>query len=382
MDDSSQSPAKELDDLRAALDAHAIVAITNSRGKITFANDKFCEISQYSREELLGQDHRMINSGYHPPEFFRDLWTTISRGQVWRGQIRNRAKDGSLYWVDTTIVPFLADDGRPRQYVAIRADVTRRVLAEERVLQMNAELEKRVAERTAQLEKANRELEAFSYSISHDLRAPLRAMNGFSQAVIEDFGDLIPAEGRRYLETIRQNAEHMGDLIDDLLAFSRLSRKPLEREPIAMNRLVDSALDELGRPWPDRKVELQVASLPDCQGDASLLRQVWINLLGNALKYSGKCEVARIEVGSRVAEDGTCEYHVRDNGAGFDMRYVHKLFGVFSRLHRAEDYDGTGVGLAIVQRIVQRHGGRIRAEGRPNEGACFYFTLNEEGGAS
>lgn len=368
---------REIGDLKMALDEHAIVAITDPQGRITYVNDKFCAISKYSRDELIGQDHRIINSGHHSKEFIRDLWRTIAQGRVWHGEIMNRAKDGSHYWVDTTIVPFLNEQGKPRQYVAIRADISERKRAEQTIQRLNAELEERVIERTAQLEAANRELEAFSYSVSHDLRAPLRAVDGFSQAVIEDFGPLLPEEGKRQLNTIRYAAQRMGKLIDDLLSFSRLNRHPLKREPVDMNMLVRSVADELGATWTDREIEWRIDTLPSCRGDPALLRQVWLNLLSNALKYTRKREQTAIEVGVEEGPEGTA-YRVQDNGVGFDMRYADKLFGVFQRLHRIEEYDGTGVGLAIVQRIVHRHGGRVWARSAPDQGATFCFTLAEK----
>lgn len=368
---------KEVGDLKAALDEHAIVAITDPRGRITYVNDKFCAISKYRRDELLGQDHRIINSGFHPKEFIHDLWATIGRGRVWHGELKNRAKDGSYYWVDTTIVPFLNDDGRPRQYVAIRADITERKAAEETILRLNTELEQRVRDRTAQLELTNRELEAFSYSVSHDLRAPLRAIDGFSQAVLEDFGPLLPEEGQRQLQTIRYSSQRMGALIDDLLTFARLNRQDLSKRPIDTARMVRETLAELGFPWADRQIQVRVGQLTPNLGDPVLVRQVWVNLISNAVKYTRRRAVAEIDIGETVV-DGQLAYFIRDNGVGFDMRYAGKLFGVFQRLHRIEDYDGTGVGLATVQRIVQRHGGRVWAEAVVDQGATFYFHLGME----
>lgn len=369
------SALKDNADLREALNEHAIVAITNAKGKITFVNEKFCAISKYSRAELIGQDHRIINSGHHTKEFFRTLWDTITEGGVWHGEIKNRAKDGSYYWVDTTIVPFLDPEGKPRQYIAIRADISERKRIEQEVLELNVDLEKRVAERTEELQIANKELESFSYSVSHDLRAPLRAVDGFSQAVIEDYGSQLPEEGQRYLKTIRSGAQKMGALIDDLLTFSRLHRLPIRSVPTNTEALVRGVLLEILAGEGERSIKTNISNLQPSLGDPALLKQVWTNLLSNALKYTRKRSPALIDIGSQE-RDGETVYFVRDNGTGFDMRYVDKLFGVFQRLHRVEDYEGTGVGLAIVQRIVHRHGGRVWAEGVSDQGATFYFTLS------
>jgi PAS domain S-box-containing protein len=269
----------------------------------------------------------------------------------------------------------LDDDGAVRLVVVQVGDVSARRAAEDEVIRLNAELEVRVAERTAELQAAVKELEAFSYSVSHDLRAPLRALDGFSQALIEDHGRTLPDEGQRYLRIIRETAQKMGRLIDDLLNFARLSRQSLTRRPVDHDKLVHHAWDSLAAQREGRAIQFCVGALPPGDGDPALLRQVWINLLANAVKYSRRREQAVIEVGSAAGADGVVEYFVRDNGAGFDMRYAHKLFGVFERLHRAEEFEGTGVGLAIVHRIVTRHGGAVRAEGAPDRGATFRFTL-------
>ena len=239
------------------------------------------------------------------------------------------------------------------------------------------DLEQRVAERTAQLQESNRELEAFSYSVSHDLRSPLRAMDGFSRIVLEDYASDLPGEAQRYLGLVRDNAQQMGSLIDHLLAFSRLGRQPLTKEPVVVSDLVRSVLAALSTELDGQKVEITIGDLPPCQADPALLRQVFANLLGNALKFAQTRDAAIIEVGCDN-HTGKSVYFVKDNGVGFDMRYANKLFGVFQRLHRAEDYPGTGVGLATVQRIIHRHGGRIWAEAEPDKGATFYFTIEGE----
>jgi PAS domain S-box-containing protein len=367
---------KELSEMKTALDEHAIVAITNPQGKITFVNDKFCAISKYAREELIGQDHRIINSGYHSKEFIRELWTTIGRGQVWRGEIQNRAKDGSRYWVATTIVPFLDDAGKPRQYVAIRADITERKRAEGEITLLNAELERRVAERTSQLESANRELEAFSYSVSHDLRAPLRGIDGFARILQEDCAALLDDEGRRALAIICSESKRMGQLIDDLLGFSRMSRKELEATVVDMAELAQSVFDGLLTETVKHAPEFVLKPLPKVLGDRATLRQVLVNLLGNAVKFTAHQANPVIELGA-VSEGGVATFYVKDNGVGFDEKYRAKLFGVFQRLHSEDEFEGTGVGLALVQRIVHRHGGKVWAEGRLGAGATFSFSLPE-----
>jgi light-regulated signal transduction histidine kinase (bacteriophytochrome) len=243
------------------------------------------------------------------------------------------------------------------------------------VRQHAAELETRVLERTAELEAVNKELSSFSYSVSHDLRAPLRAVDGYARMLEEDYAARLDEEGRRLLGVIRQSAGRMGLLIDDLLAFSRLSRQPIVRQTVDSGALVREVLGEVRG---DSKADVEIGELQTAQGDRALLKQVWVNLVSNALKYSSKREGARVEIGSQVEGEENI-YWVRDNGAGFDMRYAAKLFGVFQRLHSNEEFVGTGVGLAIVQRVVTRHGGRVWAEGKPGEGACFSFSLPRHG---
>ena len=243
--------------------------------------------------------------------------------------------------------------------------------------QAHDELEQRVIERTAQLEAANHELEAFSYSISHDLRSPLRAINGFARILLEEHAPSLVEEAQEYCQLLRDNAQHMGQLIDDLLAFSRLSRQPLTKQTVAPADLVRQALNDLRAMQGERRLDFRIGALPLCQADPALLKQVLVNLLANAIKFTSRREMAVITVDCH-AEQGEPVYFVQDNGVGFNMAYVDKLFGVFQRLHRADEYEGTGVGLAIVQRIIHRHGGRIWAEAAVDQGATFSFTLGGE----
>ena len=519
---TSQEALKELADQKFALDQHAIVAVTDVQGTITYVNDKFCVISQYSEDELIGQNHRILNSGHHPKEFFRQMYHTIANGKVWHGEIKNRAKNGSMYWVDTTIVPFVGADGKPRQYVAVRADITERKLAaealaaqatelsrsqqaleaqslmlqsvldsmaeglvaadehgkfliwnraaerivgygptdistpgwsehygnylpdgvtlfpteqlplvraihgepstaeiflrnpkvtqgtwieasgsplkdkdgvvrggvvafrditkkradERQIQELNDELEHRVIERTAQLETVNKELESFSYSVSHDLRAPLRHIIGFSRMLLEEFGPTLDPGAQHYLDRILTGTQKMGLLVDELLSLAKVGRHAIVRQAIRLNAVVEEVVTMLEPDSQGREVQWVIADLPLVECDPVLVKQIFQNLLANALKFTRTRAPAVIQVNCIESTlDGQPVLMVRDNGIGFSMKYVDKLFGVFQRLHRPEDFEGTGIGLATVQRIVQKHGGRVWAEGEVDKGATFYFTL-------
>ena len=621
-EDDLRGSLKEISDYKYALDESSIVAITDQKGVIKYVNDKFCEISKYERNELLGEDHRIINSGHHPKQFISDLWKTIASGRIWKGQFKNKAKDGSYYWVDTTIIPFLNNGGKPYQYVSIRSDITLRKEAEALLLQkakqiedileriadgfialdsqfrytyannqigkmtgrdpksligkyvwdefpdaigsatykaferafkeqqylceldsypplnlwqenhiypsegglavfirditfqkrheqeihsayqrlafhftntplgvmewetdgnviqwseqaenmlgwkagevigrniadldlnlpeqapdgdkltrmlldgelerligttrnktksgkiihtewyssvlknddgeiisivslinditarkeaeqlitnLNEELESKVIARTEQLERVNSDLEAFSYSVSHDLRAPLRAINGYSTMLQDLYGAQLDGRADRLINTIVSGTVNMGRLIDDLLKFSRLGRKELTIEPVNMYSLLQDCIHEIKLSYPELNPSVDIQALPACLGDRLTLRQVWMNLVGNAMKYSSKIELPVISISFKETKR-TVTYVINDNGVGFDMQYADKLFGVFQRLHRQSEFEGTGIGLALVKRIIEKHEGKVWADAEVGKGATFYFTLTK-----
>lgn len=357
-------------ELRAILEASTdLVLLADERGIIHASNGRLETLVKKSGEQLIGRSAREIL----PEAVFSSRLGQVRRVlETGRGtHIVDEIHDR---WYETVIEPVADPDGEYRKVALFSRDITEQRKAEQLVQALNQTLEQRVNERTRQLEASNKELEAFSYSVSHDLRAPLRAIDGFSRIVQEDYGPLLDEEGRRLLGVIRTNSQRMGQLIDDLLSFSRVGRHELALLEVDMAGLARAVYFELTGEDERVSVDFRVGDLPSAWGDPALLRQVWHNLIGNAIKFTARAGVRRISVEAGV-EGGMNVYRVSDTGVGFDMTYVDKLFGVFQRLHRQEDFPGTGVGLAIVQRIVARHGGRIWAEGTIGEGACFSFAL-------
>ncbi len=346
-------------------------------GKIVDANPAFAAAFGYEIQELIGRTVFELNMYFHKSDRYELVRRLKQKGEVYGMEVTLRRRDGSLF-VASASSRLITINQVPCMIYTAR-DITERKAFEDKIARLNLELERRVQERTSQLEIANRELESFAYSVSHDLRSPLRAINGFSRILAEDYYEKLGQDGRQWLEKIQASSNRMDELINALLAFSRLSRQPIHAVRVEPAAMVEQIISEL-RATVDhhRQVDWQVGTLPACDADPALLRQVYSNLLDNALKYTRGREIARIEVGS-FEKEGYVVYFVSDNGAGFDMKYAGKLFGVFQRLHSDSEFEGTGVGLANVQRIILRHGGRIWAEAARDKGATFFFTIGASG---
>ncbi|MBS3916694.1 MAG: PAS domain S-box protein [Sulfuritalea sp.] len=336
-------------------------------------NQHLCNLLGYAREEMLGKT----------PTDFTDAENTLVFEEKKRLRavttIRNyeialRHRDGRNIPVYFSATNLYGEDGSLTAVLALVTDISERKTHERELQRLQEELEQRVVERTRALQTANRELEAFSYSVSHDLRAPLRAINGFSHALTEEYGHLLDENGKNYLARVRAGSERMGELIDNLIELSRLSRREMAIAPVNLSAIADEVAAELRDGEPSRQVEWVIAPELQASGDAVLLRVMLMNLLGNAWKYTARGVEARIEFGLSDSP-GRRAFFIRDNGAGFDMAHAGKLFGAFQRLHSPAEYPGNGIGLATVARIIHRHGGEVWAEGRPGEGATFYFTL-------
>lgn len=362
---------KQADEARARL-----VAIVESSedaiigrdldGLVTSWNKGAERIFGYSAEEVVGKIMpSQIVAGHETESGL--LMQRIQKGErIDQLATLRRRRDGQEIYVSSNVSPILDSAGRLIGSASISRDITE--------TKRNQDALARAKDAA---EAANRELESFSYSVAHDLRAPLRSIDGFSQALLEDYAEKLDTEGQQYLSFVRESAQHMARLIDDLLALARVARSELHREAVDLSRLVRAAITRLERAQPERSVDVMIEEGLTCEGDPRLLAVVLDNLLGNAWKFTGKREDARIEFGA-TRKDRNTVYFVRDNGAGFDMAFANKLFGVFQRLHAAADFEGTGVGLATVQRVVSRHEGRVWAEGAVNRGATFFFTLHEQ----
>jgi len=360
--------------LDTALDA---VITMDSRGTVTSWNPEAEKIFGWSREDVVGRElAAAIIPPQHREAHKRGLshYLTTGEGPVLNKRIEISAlhRDGHEFPVELSITP--VQSGGTQTFSAFVRDITGRKKAEEEIHKLNATLEQRVQERTAQLEAVNKELEAFSYSVSHDLRAPLRHIDGFANMLRHEAKDSLSETSQRYLGVISDATRQMGALIDDLLLFSRMGRAELHQQPLNMDELAREALQEIRRETEGRNINWQIHPLPEVRADRALMKLVWTNLLSNAIKYTRHREPAEIAIGGHERE-AEIEFYVRDNGAGFDMRYAHKLFGVFQRLHQSEEFEGTGIGLANVRRIINRHGGRTWAEGKVDAGATVYFTL-------
>jgi PAS domain S-box-containing protein len=360
--------------------ANSIILRFDTSGNVTFINNYALKFFGYPEAEIMGKNlvgtivPEKESTGKDLRVKMQDLLIHPIQYEV--SENENTKKDGTRVWISWTNTPLYDPEGKLVEMLSIGNDITRLKQVEKEISELNNELEQRVADRTRQLVEVNRNLESFTYSVSHDLRAPLRAISGYSSILLQDLPG-IPENDRRYLELLRQNAHEMGRLIDDLLSFSKLGQRSLQKTTIYPASHIREILQELRSDPDTERVEFVIGDLPPCHGDPTLFKQVFTNLLSNAIKFTRTREHPKVETGF-VDMEGRQVYFIRDNGIGFDMKYADKIFGVFQRLHDAGEYEGTGVGLAIVYRIIELHGGSIWVESTPGKGTTFYFTCSEE----
>jgi PAS domain S-box-containing protein len=344
------------------------MVIFDSSGQCVFANDASAAISGGGKEQIRQQNFCRIAS-WKQAGLLDMAERVLDGGIPEHSQTHIKSMFGKEVWIEPRMSRF-ASGGEPH-LLLVYDDITERKSGEEQIRKLNLDL----MERTEELTRINKELESFSYSVSHDLRAPLRSINGFSRIILDQYLDKLDQEGQEYLQIITSECKRMGLLIDDLLSLSRLSRKEISQETADLSGMVETIAAELRRREPGRQVDFIIAPGIKATGDKVLLQSVLENLMNNAWKFTGRHPVARIEFGA-TEQDGKAVYFVRDDGAGFDMKYSGKLFGAFQRLHGTDEFPGNGIGLAAIQRIIHRHGGRVWAESVVEKGATFYFTLN------
>jgi PAS domain S-box-containing protein len=353
---------------------HDTIFVRDMRDIITYWNRGAQELYGWMAEDAIGRRaHDLLQTIFPAP--LEEIKANLLRSGRWEGDLVHTKRDGAKVTVASRWALQRSEHGQPTAILETNNDITERNRAQDEVRKLNQELEQRVIERTRDLEAVNKELEAFAYSISHDLRAPLRHMSGYAELLQKHAFSLLDEKGDRYLATIRESAKRMGELIDDLLTFSRIGRAETQKTIVSMDQLVKEVLTEVQEEASGRKINWRIGALSNVYGDRSMLRVALVNLLSNAVKFTRGRELAEIEIGCSNGNQDEVVFYVKDNGVGFDMKYVNKLFGVFQRLHRAEDFEGTGIGLATVQRIIRRHGGRIWAEAEVNRGARFYFAV-------
>lgn len=351
----------ELRMIESVFDEHAGISVTDKHGKIKYVNEKFCSVSKYSAEELVGQDHRIINSGHHSREFMHTLWSTIMKGKTWKGELRNRAKDDTYYWADTTIVPCLDHTGSLYQYVAIRTEVTG-----------YKQLEQRMEMQVRELARSNDELEQFAYVATHDLQEPLRAINSFVQLLKKYCNDQLDARANDLISHAVAGTNRMQMLIDDLLTYAQVDASQTLVE-VDCEALLNNVLSDLSVIVSECNAMITYDELPVIRGIPFQFIQLFTNLINNALKFQRE-QPPKIHIGVREELDKWV-FSVTDNGIGIEEQYLERIFRVFQRLHSRREYAGTGIGLAICKKVVEHHGGRIWIQSKPNVGSSVYFTI-------
>ncbi len=346
----------------AVMQSPVSILVTSLSGKIEYVNPAFTKISGYTLEEAYGKKTSILKSGHTPEKVYQKLWKTISAGKVWKGEFLNRKKNGALYWEQALIAPVLDDEGKIVNYLAIKEDITRR-----------KESEQRLQETMADLERSNRDLEQFAYVSSHDLQEPLRKIKNYTELLAGRYSEMIDEQGKHYIDIITRGTSRMQHLIDDLLSYSRVSSKGIQYEKVDMNKLIGDVEDNLELSIYRAKAELVRDELPEITGDESQLYLLFQNLISNAIKFRRE-EALKINISAKEEQD-TITFSVRDNGIGMKMKYAEKIFTVFQRLHSRDEYEGTGIGLAICKKIVERHAGKIWFESEEGKGTVFYIQL-------